>query len=695
MRDFEEWATSVSPQYGKLLIQMGATWNSFRREQNEVVEDLVAGGISQIAARDIVASAKEEIERSKKPMAVFWDLENAPIPSKRSGREVIERINEVLCPYGHITQFRGYASIGLNHIPEQKRSDLQQSGCHLVDCPHNGRKEVADKMIIVDAMEFAYTHLEGAALCFITNDNDYAYLLTRLRKPEWYTIVISKCDAESILHINANKKMNWNTEILTVMDKMTESILSDPKPTPPPGFHVAASIPIVTSNQEGQKPMDTPLTLPQKTLAGGNPHATYANIAGNTCFVESGCSETVMRSNQQLLREAVKNNSLGGAFPSTALKSVVSGQLRTRYQTKFTNTEAVQRFINIAIEHRFVIESGTGMYKFLTWKPDDRATASPLPTLVSVALPIQQSEIPLKAFEMGQSMPYALVLRSTACPMSILSKKKIYFTAAKKFTVVMRKNLAEMLNLIEDIPALKSGTLVDIRRVQFDTASVMCITCRTNSVKEQMILAATREQGFFCKNCYNWGDEELRAKAVENVVTAMEVLAENDDIVPREGIVRAMLFNAFSDCDSKQKGTLWIEEAVKKGKLVSLRRKSSKTTVNTVCLRRFWCEAEASYPEDDMDTTKEESFVVNLLWESNGCWITRKNAIQHLQNEFPTTMNTPYKRTKLFLNSFAKGLFFLGKGPFGHVVALTKEDAEAALNLAFSPKEDKNADSNV
>jgi hypothetical protein len=45
-------------------------------------------------------------------------------------------------------QFRGYASIGLGLIPQQKRSDLQLSGCHLVDCPHNGRKEVADKMIV-------------------------------------------------------------------------------------------------------------------------------------------------------------------------------------------------------------------------------------------------------------------------------------------------------------------------------------------------------------------------------------------------------------------------------------------------------------------------------------------------------------------------------------------------------------------
>jgi hypothetical protein len=36
----------------------------------------------------------------------------------------------------------------------------------VLDCPHFGRKEVVDKMIIADAMQFAYEHppQQGAAL---------------------------------------------------------------------------------------------------------------------------------------------------------------------------------------------------------------------------------------------------------------------------------------------------------------------------------------------------------------------------------------------------------------------------------------------------------------------------------------------------------------------------------------------------
>ena len=158
--------------------------------------------------------AVAEVEKSLAPMAVFWDLENMPIPASTSGRDITSSLKSILAPHGDLIQFRGYASIGLNHIPPEKRSDLQLSGCHLVDCPHQGRKEVADKMIIVDAMQFAFQHQEGAALCFITADVDYAYLLATLQRPQWRTIVISRGTMESMLDVNCDMKMRWETDIL-------------------------------------------------------------------------------------------------------------------------------------------------------------------------------------------------------------------------------------------------------------------------------------------------------------------------------------------------------------------------------------------------------------------------------------------------------------------------------------------------
>lgn len=108
-----------------------------------------------------------------------------PIPSDHNGRDVTSRLKSVLAPHGDLVQFRGYASIGLRFIPAHKRSDLQLSGCHLVDCPHNARKEFAGKMIMVDLMQFAFDNSIGDTLCFITGDIDYAFLLLVLKRSQW------------------------------------------------------------------------------------------------------------------------------------------------------------------------------------------------------------------------------------------------------------------------------------------------------------------------------------------------------------------------------------------------------------------------------------------------------------------------------------------------------------------------------
>ena len=235
MDSFERWLQTNShpgvKKYANILLQLGASWETFQRERNEVINDLVSSEIPRLVASDIVTAAMEALRRMSRPLSIFWDIENIPVPSGSSGTEVASRLRSVLSAHGNLVQFRGYASIGLNQIPEQKRSELHLSGCHLVDCPHVGRKEVADKMIIVDAMEFAFMNItDGATLVFITNDVDYAYLLAKLKKPQWKTIVISKVNHESMLHVSCGMHLQWETDIL----QLPKSFL--PHPPGSPGF---------------------------------------------------------------------------------------------------------------------------------------------------------------------------------------------------------------------------------------------------------------------------------------------------------------------------------------------------------------------------------------------------------------------------------------------------------------------------
>jgi len=78
-------------------------------------------------------------------------------------------------------------------------------------------------MIIVDAMEFAHQHPEGATLCFITEDVDYTYLLSALAKqPNWKTVIISpRRRAKTILQSTCGVHLCWES-IMPVKAKRSD-----------------------------------------------------------------------------------------------------------------------------------------------------------------------------------------------------------------------------------------------------------------------------------------------------------------------------------------------------------------------------------------------------------------------------------------------------------------------------------------
>jgi len=194
---FEKWLflqndPSLEDEYVYQLLELGATWDSFRGEDDAgIIRDLTDhSDIPFLTVKSIVQLVRDAIERSQAPLAVFWDMENVGIPTKWSGGAIARRLREVLVPHGTLRQFRAYAHLGgggssdpdgnqfetkskhrrPSSVSNAKRLELQQAGCHLIDCPQVPKhKEVVDKMIIVDAMQFAYSHFEtNATICLIS-----------------------------------------------------------------------------------------------------------------------------------------------------------------------------------------------------------------------------------------------------------------------------------------------------------------------------------------------------------------------------------------------------------------------------------------------------------------------------------------------------------------------------------------------
>jgi hypothetical protein len=101
-----------------------------------------------------------------------------------------------------------------------------------------------------------------------------------------------------------------------------------------------------------------------------------------------------------------------------------------------------------------------------------------------------------------------------------------------------------------------------------------------------------------------------------------------------------------------------------------------------ICLQQYLDEVVTSpFLDEGVDTSKEEGFVYDLLWEETDQGFDRLTINNLLAKTFDT-MQTPFMRTRVFANGRAKKTFFIAKGTHKQMVALTFEQADAALELA-------------
>ncbi|KAF8894335.1 limkain-b1-type NYN domain-containing protein, partial [Gymnopilus junonius] len=89
------------------------------------------------------------------------------------------------------------------------RSELQSSGVSLVDCPHNGRKDVADKMIIVDMFAHAIDTPALSTVVLITGDRDFTYAISTLKLRMYRVVLVTLSNAHASLTAQASVCLDW------------------------------------------------------------------------------------------------------------------------------------------------------------------------------------------------------------------------------------------------------------------------------------------------------------------------------------------------------------------------------------------------------------------------------------------------------------------------------------------------------
>lgn len=127
---------------------------------------------------------------SQGPVAILWDIENCPVPSDVRPQDVAGNIRMALRVHpvikGAVTMFSAYGDF--NAFPRRLREGCQKTGVKLIDVP-NGRKDAADKAILVDMFLFALDNPPHSTIMLISGDVDFAPALHILGQ-RGYTVIL-------------------------------------------------------------------------------------------------------------------------------------------------------------------------------------------------------------------------------------------------------------------------------------------------------------------------------------------------------------------------------------------------------------------------------------------------------------------------------------------------------------------------
>ncbi|KAK3015049.1 LOW QUALITY PROTEIN: hypothetical protein RJ639_005574 [Escallonia herrerae] len=124
------------------------------------------------------------------PVSILWDIENCPVPSDVRPEDVAGNIRMALRVHpvikGAVTMFSAYGDF--NAFPRRLREGCQRTGVKLIDVP-NGRKDAADKAILVDMFLFALDNPPPSSIMLISGDVDFAPALHILGQ-RGYTVIL-------------------------------------------------------------------------------------------------------------------------------------------------------------------------------------------------------------------------------------------------------------------------------------------------------------------------------------------------------------------------------------------------------------------------------------------------------------------------------------------------------------------------
>ncbi|GAA5961756.1 hypothetical protein JCM3765_004059 [Sporobolomyces pararoseus] len=163
-------------------------------------------------------------------VAVFWDYENIEVPSDVSVARVVSELTTLAKTYGSLSLVQAYmdTAYGRNGKLQNVRGQLQSNAVTVIDAPHQGRKEVADVMIMTDFLIFALEN-PGSVIILITADKGFQYPVSVARRKSSKVVLVTTdaLKAEGDRGFVADETISYRSELLKMPPKAKNAHSSD------------------------------------------------------------------------------------------------------------------------------------------------------------------------------------------------------------------------------------------------------------------------------------------------------------------------------------------------------------------------------------------------------------------------------------------------------------------------------------
>jgi len=224
-------------------------------------------------------------------VGIFWDLENCALQSVGlPAHQVVDKLRELAHRYGILKTLKAYIDLQSMNSPKSVNqcSDLQACGVSLIHCPHNGtgRKDVVDKVMLVDMMAYMADNLVPATIILISGDRDFAYGVSVLRQRRYRIVVVVPYAAHDSLTFQASETLRWDVDILgkPPMERMNAASHDPQYPTTQTPVPAADASPVMglrprRRSSAAARTMQTSTPVPHYPQRAPTPNALYGSEA--------------------------------------------------------------------------------------------------------------------------------------------------------------------------------------------------------------------------------------------------------------------------------------------------------------------------------------------------------------------------------------------------------------------------------